>query len=347
MADQAVSEMISAFAAGCMDKENFIHFNNYIRNNGELPYKELGKLQIITSMLPSILEQEEPDPELKNRVARRLISMQDEIKEKIKQEKQKTVEFSKIKTEIEPETAKTSNGIIKEKQKEGFANSAEKNKIYNKPNELLLNDYMNKENRLFTEKPGQPVEIPSQTPLWIILAILCLIIALIGYFTFTSNSELKDRLSKAENNIAAVKSEMRGANEFISKNVALVEFFNLSDVWIVPISGIDPLMKISGRIFLALKEREALLQINNLPTPNPDNTYQIWMATKNQSYSMGYFFVEPGNKYVKLINIPVIAKDQIMEFKITIEPRSGSVTPTGQVYASGIAGEAVKNPSKK
>jgi len=52
MADKAIHEMISAFAAGCMDKANFVQFKDYINEGGELPDRELGELQNIISMIP-------------------------------------------------------------------------------------------------------------------------------------------------------------------------------------------------------------------------------------------------------------------------------------------------------
>jgi hypothetical protein len=345
MADQAVSEMISAFAAGCMDKENFIHFNNYIRNKGELPYKELGRFQIITSMLPAILEQEEPDPDLKNKVARKLISMQDEIKERIKSQKQKNIDAARAETKTEDaiEAAAEPKRIV---IKETFADLTQPKTPLIKPDVLPEKNFMIPDNKLFSDKVTQPVEIPSQTPLWIAVVILFLIIITIGYFSFTTISELKNTIAKTENNLTAAKSEWRSTNEFISKNVALVEFFNNTNVWIINMTGVDPLMKISGKLLVAMDAREALIQINNLPTLTPEYSYQLWLTTKNQIYSMGFFFVEPGSKYIKLISIPVIAKDQILEFSVTLEPRSGSVVPSGQVYATGTIEQTAVKPTK-
>lgn len=346
MADQAVSEMISAFAAGCMDKENFVHFNNYLKNKGDMPYKELGQLQIVTSMLPVILEQEEPDAELKNRVARQLISMQDEIKEKIKLEKEKALEIERIKLEKEQAIEEAAEAQ-KQEQKEVFADTEVKNEPYIKQSELLQTNYMNFNNKLFPDRVTQPVEVPSQTPLWIAVVVLFVALIVVGLLAFLNISELNDTIAKTESNLLTAKNEWRSTNEFLSRNIALVEFFNHENVWIVKMEGIDPQMKISGKLFVAMDEKEALLQVNNLPTPTPENMYQLWLVTQTQTYSMGFFFVEPGSRYVKLINIPYIQKDQIVEFRISLEPRGGSVVPTGQAYASGVLEDAPAKPARK
>lgn len=104
MADKAIYEMISAFASGCMDSENYKYFRNYLLSDGEMPKGELGELQNVISLVPSILETETPNPELKEKVAKKLISLQDEIKLKIKEKKTKLLltlkEVQKVKVHI-------------------------------------------------------------------------------------------------------------------------------------------------------------------------------------------------------------------------------------------------------
>ena len=90
MADKALSEMIAAFAAGCMDKQNYMQFKDYIDEGGLLPKRELGELQNIISMIPVILDLESPDSSIKDLVAKKLIGMKEEIKTKIIEGKKKT-----------------------------------------------------------------------------------------------------------------------------------------------------------------------------------------------------------------------------------------------------------------
>lgn len=90
MADRMIHEMIAAFAAGCMDKDNFVQFKDYMTQGGDLPRGELGELQNIISMIPVILELENPDAAIKDMVAKKLIGMKDEIKTKIIEEKKRT-----------------------------------------------------------------------------------------------------------------------------------------------------------------------------------------------------------------------------------------------------------------
>lgn len=347
MPDQAINEMISAFAAGCMDKENFIHFYDYFKSKGDLPYKELGQLQTLSSMLPAILELEYPRAELKNKVARTLILMQDEIKEKIKVDRQKTIEVPPVKKEEEPVKHETVNNLNESPQYEANIQMAENDKGYKTAKEPEQNIYMNT-NRLFSENTSRAPEPPSFTPVWIVAALLFMGLCTLSYFGYTSITELKETVAKSESNVASLKNELRNTSEFINRNSALIDFFNYENIWSVQITGSDPLLKISGKLFIAQNEKEALLQMNNLPTPSPEEAYQLWIVSKKQNISMGVFFIEPGSRFVKLSNIPVVPQEQIQQFKITIEPRSGSVSPTGLTYAVGFGnGTVPKQAGKK
>jgi hypothetical protein len=347
MPDQAINEMISAFAAGCMDKENFTHFHSYIKSKGDLPYKELGQLQTLSAMLPAILEFEYPRPELKNKVARTLISMQDEIKEKIRIDRQKAAEAAEAAKAAELAASETTNNLNESPPGEPQITAAENNMENKIKNEPQPNNYLHADNRLFAENVTRPPEPPSFTPVWIIITLLFLGLCTLVYFGYTGMSELKESITKSESNVAAIKNELRNTSEFINKNSALIDFFNNENIWSVQLAGSDPLLKISGKLFIAETEKEILIQLTNLPTPSPEETYQLWVVSKNQTISLGNFFIEPGSRFVKLLNIPVIPKEQIQQFEVTLEPRSGSPLPTGRVYAVGLENNAVQKPGRK
>jgi hypothetical protein len=95
MADQIIHEMIAAFSVGCMDKQNFVQFKEYMQQDGELPDGEMGELQNIVAMIPIILDIEIPHTSIKDKVAKRLIEIKDEIKAKILNERKSSSTFSK------------------------------------------------------------------------------------------------------------------------------------------------------------------------------------------------------------------------------------------------------------
>ncbi|MDH7605806.1 MAG: hypothetical protein QHH13_12965, partial [Melioribacter sp.] len=128
MSDDAIHEMMAAFAIGCMDRKNFIQFKDYVDAGGELPEGALGELQNIVSLIPIILEIEQPKESLKDEVAKRLIGLQDEIKTRIREEKRKTLlgkTFQTAQKEISKPTFQLSNltksTIVKETKEEKTA----------------------------------------------------------------------------------------------------------------------------------------------------------------------------------------------------------------------------------
>ncbi len=79
---QEASDLIYAGVLGCLDLVDQTKLNEYINSGGELP-PNMGELQNIAAMLPIILQAEKPDPELKDKVARKLYRIKDEIRAKI------------------------------------------------------------------------------------------------------------------------------------------------------------------------------------------------------------------------------------------------------------------------
>ena len=90
MADDAINEMISAYAIGCMDNTNYEQFRKYLKNNGELPKGELGDLQNIISLIPTVLDVETPSEGLKNELGKRLIQIQKDIQNKVVENRRET-----------------------------------------------------------------------------------------------------------------------------------------------------------------------------------------------------------------------------------------------------------------
>jgi hypothetical protein len=75
------AELIYAGVLGCLDRADQTKLNEYLTAGGELP-SNLGEFQNIAALLPIILQAETPDPKLKDKVARKLYRIKDEIRAK-------------------------------------------------------------------------------------------------------------------------------------------------------------------------------------------------------------------------------------------------------------------------
>lgn len=337
MSDDAIQEMIAAFAAGCMDKDNFIQFKDYLDAGGELPKGALGELQNMVALIPIILDIEEPKPSIKDEVAKKLISLQDEIKTKIREERKKTI------------LGKTFNTISKEATKPTFqiSNLAKSTiaKEVEKPEKVKKTKY---EGSIIPEQPQQyftPPQPQAALPQakeksgsgfvgWIALLLSIILFSILGYYSFTSIESLNRQVEELNNNLTSFRSELGAANSFMNNYLSLIEFFNYKDAMVVNLNSVDPNEKASARVFLSFDVKEGLVQFKNVKALQANQGYQLWAVSKGISYSMGVY-TPTGSEYIHLSSFPFIPKENIEMLKVTIESNTGSPTPSVQNYLIG------------
>jgi anti-sigma-K factor RskA len=88
---QEASELIFAGVLGCLDWTDQTRWQEYIKSGGELP-STVGEFQNIAALLPLILEPETPSAQLKDKVARKLYRIRDEVRSKLKTDNKSAAE---------------------------------------------------------------------------------------------------------------------------------------------------------------------------------------------------------------------------------------------------------------
>ena len=371
MADQALHEMVAAYAVGCMDKQNFVQFKDYMQEGGDLPEGELGELQNIISMIPVILDLEKPHPAIKDMVAKKLIGMKDEIKAKIINERNtivstnlrqtvqtpaafKTTAIPTVKSQPTTPTYRTKETDSKSAfhfAEEEFSNTFADENIKRKktprvttpapvaPKTEILKPIEVDEPKLNTKHITEEVTVVtdnrgSSSILPIIgLIISLLLITVLGYFVFLSNQKLNSRLEDLQNEINAMRSQVANANNFVGNNSSLVEFFNYKDISVFNLTSADLNVKASAKVLLSFNEKEGLIQFRNMPAFQNGQFFQLWIENKGQSYSLGTY--QPVNsEYIKITSFPFLPKEQISSYKITVENGAGVTTPSATVLSS-------------
>ncbi|MGA8265860.1 MAG: anti-sigma factor [Ignavibacteriaceae bacterium] len=113
MADKSECyEFLYAYTLGCLDEEDLINLKQYLSSSDDYYWQELGDFQNLSALLPSILSMENPAPEVKDRVARKLYRIRNEIKAKRdKLKNEKVVPDVSDEEEIEAETEKISEPV--------------------------------------------------------------------------------------------------------------------------------------------------------------------------------------------------------------------------------------------
>lgn len=371
MADQIIHEMIAAFAAGCMDNENYIHFKDYLTQGGSLPEGELGELQNIVSMIPIILDLENPDPAIKDMVAKKLIGMKEEIKTKIIEEKKKTsATFIKSSDTPKPdaETAVKPNQnrltfLNKKLPAPTFQSSTENSSAPSAAEELpeiptteeFKTDLFKK--KVPSEEPSRLTSIPSPPPQltsekkktedkfqpekvssgaagWIAILLTLVLFTGLGYFSYSSTDSLQRQISDLKNDVTELKSNIGKVNDFIASYSFLIEFFNYKDITVVNLASPDPNEKYSARVLLSFNEKEGLIQFKNVQPLPSNQAYQVWIVSKKQSYSIGTYQPK-GDEYLRITPFPTIPKEQIESIRVTVELKAGSSSASEKDFLAG------------
>lgn len=330
MAEKVIHEMISAFAAGCMDKENYINFKDYIETGGELPHRELGEMQNLMAMIPLILELELPDVNLKDNVAKKLISLQGEIKAKIKEEK------TRLTKEKELTTSKpTDNTITKAKVTKEFLTEAFEKNTESKPERKKVKD----------QKPAVISGQFSRWGLWIGFGLIIVLLTIAAFYFYNLNKSLSNDVSNLRTEITDLQDEISSNRDFIRDYDSLIEFFSYKDIVVVDLSPAGENSNASGKLFISYGQLKGLLELNGLQSLSPEETFQLWVVSRGVSYSLGVFKPTPQDRYFEIPQIPYISKEEMELARLTIEPLDGSDTPQGQTELFGIIVE--KNPRRR
>lgn len=363
MANDPIYEMIAAFAVGCMDKDNFVQFKDYFSSGGEMPQNELGDLQNIVSMIPVILDLEHPDPAIKDSIAKKLIGLKDEIKTRIRDEKKQTTQTFEHKptfTETRAGAGKTFATELNEESKTDSKQTLSflktkpvtritKGEFINtsisddrKHGATVIESVLPEQPQTLFPKQQQPV-LPPQQPQekpagglagWLAVILTLLLFTIVGYYTYVSVGETNNKIEELERSITSMKSDLTTSNNFVSNYISLIEFFNNRDVAVVNLSSVNVNDKASARIFFAFDQKEGLIQFKNARTLPPNQGYQVWVVSKNQSYSLGVYLPNAG-EYLRLSSFPFLPKEQIDKIRITIESNTGSPTPSIDSYMEG------------
>ncbi|MBX3009481.1 MAG: anti-sigma factor [Melioribacteraceae bacterium] len=368
MADKIIHEMISAFAAGCIDKENFIQFKDYVKAGGELPEGELGELQNIVAMIPIILDLENPDAKLKDTVAKKLIGMKDEFKTKIINERKtaltSTFQSGNVPPVVRPKqntltfVSRSKSGTSKEFN---FDEDQIKLPVTGTKNFLRMNppslggtgfDKFQESRKVEEEAPVKsptidPVTEPispqkedsptivykKETPLLSIIALVAAIVtgSISILYTFYSTGKIEKEIQGLKTDYVSLQTKLNSSSDFIKNYSAIIDFFNYEDISTYTFTSIDPLEKASARLLVSFRMKEALLQLKGVKELPSSQKYQLWIFSNGQPYSLGTYTTN-NNLYQKSNDFPAIPKEQVESFRITIEQAEGAATPSPNTY---------------
>lgn len=341
MADQQINEMISAYAAGCMDKDNFVYFRDFIESGGNLPEHELGELQNVMALMPVLLDQKEPAPELKAKVAKKLIGLRDEIKARLKAEKKQTTEkpAPTLKEKTVPKHTTIVNKEISEPKNEPddkpVTSMLEKKKLITKMETVAAFEKKLLETEKETSTDKKP-ELFSYQNIGIAVSAICLLFIVILYFIFSSGqSNLKSEINSLNSELSVLKQRTADAEFFINEQKNLVDFFAHQNITLVNLEGTSDNPDGSGKLLISFDKNEALLYTHKLPALNQGEVFVLWLVSGGRSYSVISFIPAESQKYIRINSLPYVIESEITMFRITSETSENREFPQGQTLMFG------------
>ncbi|MFC2084507.1 anti-sigma factor [Bacteroidota bacterium] len=328
MAEKDIMQMICAFVAGSIDKENYAQFKSYVKDGRPLPKGELGELQNVISLIPTMIDLETPDPDIKSKVAEKLLGLKEETKKRIRESTiSKSTETTKSTTTKEKFTARKSSTYTAGQD------------IEVKPvQQTVTSDSRKSTDSVITAQLNQLIQKTKnlEALIWILFSILGILLILAGLYFFTVVKSGDESVSDLRNQLTSLQTEVAGTNEFINEHLSLVEFFNYKNIDIVTLTGTNVSSDSYGRLILSFDAGEGLLQLENLPPLKSNEAYQLWLVSNDASYPLGVFIPTSDTKFFKITSIPYIPREEIDLFRLTIEDKKGAEVPQGTSYLYGI-----------
>lgn len=363
MADKAVHQIISAFTSGCLDKENYIQFMNYIIDNDDLPKGEMGELQNIISLVPTLLELDKPAKSLKRNLEKRIqeiegisskpeeqtFTSQKSLSELIPPSTEpREVKITDTKAQTIDEQDVKRQTFIEEPIRSVSSAPKEKTVLKSEPLHAVDKNEVPKTKVVETRSHHNEERKPFSALPWVLAGILLVILVIVTVYFNNTNKELIDEISTIKSQLSGFQSEIANTNKFVNDHVELIEFFNHKNVEIVNFQGSDINLDASGKLLISFEAGEGLLQLKNTSPLSSNEAFQIWMVSRNQSYSLGTIVTRPDMEYYKITNIPFLKKEEIRMFRITKETREGAEIPQGITYLFGVfSTEKVNSKGRK
>lgn len=320
--DNTVKEIISAFAIGCLDRDNFDSVAQYFKV-GKLPdLGELGNLQNVIALLPTSLKKEIPTTDLKIE----LIAKIDEIYKSLPPEELENAD--KIIEKLENLDNIPQKAEIKTTQYPEVAEQIKKNEEDIKPavnqavpqyNPLFEQDNLPKVENSYSQKAPSFFNFFSSKTTTIvgIAAVLVSIITLIIMVLLLGSAD--NKIANLENKLTEVEMLSEQSNSFVKNYQKFIDFINSGDVKTISITDTNGF--ITSKLFIAKSNNTILIQTINFPKINSNEIFNIWAVKNGNSVFITSFKPNRGEKFTE---IDLKSNDEILNadiIKITLDKK--------------------------
>jgi hypothetical protein len=321
-----INDLIYAYSLGCLDKEELERLKSLNNGEEELNFKELGEFQNLVSLLPSTLTLETPDPQLKDNVAKKLYRLKDEIK--AQRQKNKPIANIQETQEItEPDSTLKESELQPAENKAFHDNQIDDNDAQRFVEGTL--DLASNQN-LPSSLPTIPVKKKNNFNTWAVVLIFILIVGfVIAYLKFSLAT------NNLNNEVDKLKKEVGDLNIKLIGNQEIQEMLQSPEVHVINLKGTDLSPNSFGKLIIGSDRGTGYIQFSQMPAISEDKLFQLWAGISGEYIKLKTFQASDtmGFYSFKIQNLP---KGDDINFLVSEEVSSGSMTPTNKIYLRGI-----------
>src|ERR1035437_395337 len=319
-----INDLIYAYSLGCLDNEELQRLREHFDSGEELNIQELGEFQNLASLLPSTLKIENPNPQLKDNVAKKLYRLKDEIKAQ-RQKNKPSLNIQESNGEQgqdfsfkEPEILSSVNGAFKSTQ----AEENDVQKIVEVTNSLTSNT------EVPLIRPAIPVKKNNNIKIWGFVLFFLLAIGIIAIYL-----KISLKTNNLVNEVEKLKKEVVSLNTQLIGNQEIKEMLQSPDVQVIKLMGTNFSPNSFGKLIID-SDKVGYIQFAQMPAIQEDKFFQLWVNMSGGYFSLRTFQASDtmGFYSFKMLNLQ---NGNDINFLITEEPTSGSTAPSNKVYLQG------------
>jgi anti-sigma-K factor RskA len=169
----------------------------------------------------------------------------------------------------------------------------------------------------------QPRRAESRTARWLLIAATMLLAFTAGYL-FKQKADLaRERyaLARERDDLSKEMAAWRGqVGDIVSPRTRIIAMVG------------DETPQANAKVVWDIKTQQWAIYIFDLPAPPSDKDYQLWYVTKNAKISAAVFRTDEQGRTVLKLTLPQEALVGLAATAVTLEPRGGSLQPTGKFY---------------
>jgi anti-sigma-K factor RskA len=170
---------------------------------------------------------------------------------------------------------------------------------------------------------GQTRRAESRTARWVLIAATALLAFTSAYF-FKQNAKLareNDNLSRERDYLSdELAASKRQVDDIVSPKTKVIAM----------IGAEAP--QANAKVVWDTKAQQWAVYIYDLPAPPSDKDYQLWYVTAKAKINARVFSTDEQGRAVLKLTLPPEALSGLAATAVTLEPKGGSLQPTGKFY---------------